>query len=274
MEEALFFNHAGVQLFGMLHLPSGGGQGDHRRLGAGFVFCDAYADEAFRAHREMVVYARRLAREGFAVLRFDYRGCGDSAGDFEDFALPHWLADIRRALDLLEARGVTTLGLLGLRFGATLAATVAAEDQRVNRLIMWAPVVSAPKYIQVLLMSQITHELAKYGRVTSSTRALAERLEKGGNLDLAGNVLSQEVYRGLKTFDPWKAPKRSPEHVLVVGIRGDTTRPVELEALRAKYPKVELVVVQDKLFWFDKIYRNPSALYDATSTWLRSTFEA
>ncbi|MGD2126871.1 MAG: hypothetical protein PVG99_12375, partial [Desulfobacteraceae bacterium] len=57
-EEAFFFENENAQLFGMLHLPSDGRAEQISEAKAGFVFCHPFADEAFRTHREMVVYAR------------------------------------------------------------------------------------------------------------------------------------------------------------------------------------------------------------------------
>jgi exosortase A-associated hydrolase 1 len=55
------------------------------------------------SHRQFTLLARELASQGFAALRFDYRGMGDSLGEARDFEQVD--ADIDAALDaLLEAR--------------------------------------------------------------------------------------------------------------------------------------------------------------------------
>jgi alpha/beta superfamily hydrolase len=36
------------------------------------------------SHRQFTLLARSLAEQGFAVLRFDYRGMGDSTGAMRD----------------------------------------------------------------------------------------------------------------------------------------------------------------------------------------------
>lgn len=48
-------------------------------------------------HRQLLLWARRLAAAGFHVLRFDYRGMGDSYGEFRGFE--HVDRDIAAALD-------------------------------------------------------------------------------------------------------------------------------------------------------------------------------
>jgi uncharacterized protein len=48
------------------------------------------------SHRQFVLLARRLAAEGYAAMRFDFRGMGDSTGDFPGFE--HVGADIDAAI--------------------------------------------------------------------------------------------------------------------------------------------------------------------------------
>ena len=50
-------------------------------------------------HRQLVLWSRRFAEEGYPVLRFDYRGMGDSHGDFSGFEDVD--QDIRAAIDAL-----------------------------------------------------------------------------------------------------------------------------------------------------------------------------
>jgi uncharacterized protein len=51
------------------------------------------------SHRQFVLTARHLAGQGFSVLRFDYRGMGDSAGDLGHFEQVS--GDVRAAIDAL-----------------------------------------------------------------------------------------------------------------------------------------------------------------------------
>lgn len=271
MEEAFFFENEGHRIFGMLHYPSWESRNGSSSANVGIVFCHAFGDEAFRTHREMVVYARRLAKEGYAVLRFDYRGCGDSEGNFEDFTLKTRISDIRRAVDtLVEKSGVESIGLLGLRFGGALAAALATRDPRIEYLILWAPIVNGTKYVQFLQQSQMAHELGNFGKVISTRKRITEKLASSGTFDLMANIISQEVYKELLSFNPWKTSNRYPKHILIIGIEGDSHKASSLRALNEAYPNAETTLIKEKQFWFDKINQNPSNLYETTSQWLRS----
>src|SRR5438046_10636910 len=74
-----YFGPFAARLFGIHDAP----RTDAGREGS-VVLCYPYGRDyvsAFRAYRTL---ALRLARAGFHVLRFDYRGTGDSAGDIGD----------------------------------------------------------------------------------------------------------------------------------------------------------------------------------------------
>jgi len=89
------------------------------------------------SHRQFVLLARSLAGAGYACLRFDYRGMGDSSGPRPDFEQAG--PDIRSACDALLGAVASCEGvaLWGLCDGATAALLYAAEDERV-RLVMAA----------------------------------------------------------------------------------------------------------------------------------------
>ena len=93
------------------------------------------------SHRQFVLLARRLATAGFAVLRFDYRGMGDSAGEVKAFdAIDQ---DITTAMDALQTAcpEVQRMVLWGLCDGAAAALLYcgARQDARVAGLCLLNP---------------------------------------------------------------------------------------------------------------------------------------
>jgi uncharacterized protein len=85
--------------------------------------------------------AKALARIGVAVLRFNSRGVGRSAGTFDNGAGER--DDCRAALDFVAAEypGLP-LWTAGFSFGAWVAMTVGADDPRVRVLLGIAPLVN------------------------------------------------------------------------------------------------------------------------------------
>jgi alpha/beta superfamily hydrolase len=78
--------------------------------------------------------AKALARIGCAVLRFNFRGVGRSAGAFDEGAGER--EDFRAALDEMARRyPAAPLWAAGMSFGAWIGLTVGAEDPRVSLLL-------------------------------------------------------------------------------------------------------------------------------------------
>jgi alpha/beta superfamily hydrolase len=124
-------------LFGVLHEPAAAVE-----PGGVVVVCAPLWREGIRAHRVLRQLGLRLAKEGAAVLRFDYFGAGDSAGEGEQGEVESWVSDVLCAVDeARRAHAKASVTLLGLRFGATLAALAAERKEAlVDRLVLWEPV--------------------------------------------------------------------------------------------------------------------------------------
>lgn len=91
------------------------------------------------SHRQFVLLARLLAAKGVPVMRFDYRGMGDSEGDMRSFAALD--DDINAAITAFyqacpELRGVV---LWGLCDAASAALFYAYQDLRVKGLALLNP---------------------------------------------------------------------------------------------------------------------------------------
>ncbi|HVQ29080.1 MAG TPA: alpha/beta hydrolase, partial [Vicinamibacteria bacterium] len=113
--------------------------------------CAPAGQEYLRAHRAFLQLAERLAALGFDVLRFDYFGCGDSAGDDHEGRLDVWLENTKAAIEEVEALcGSDRVSLVGLRLGAALAAQAQAGRGAPSALVLWDPVLDGPRYLEAL----------------------------------------------------------------------------------------------------------------------------
>ncbi len=85
--------------------------------------------------------AKALARIGCAVLRFNFRGGGRSAGEWDEGRGDR--DDFRAAIDYAAKRYPgTEIWAAGFSFGSHIAMTVGAEDDRICTLIGIAPPVN------------------------------------------------------------------------------------------------------------------------------------
>lgn len=93
------------------------------------------------SHRQFVLLSRALATAGYPVLRFDYRGMGDSEGSPRNFQSVH--ADIAAAIGALQKQspGVKRVALWGLCDGASAALLYCHEtgDSQVGSLCLLNP---------------------------------------------------------------------------------------------------------------------------------------
>ena len=93
------------------------------------------------SHRQFVLLSRALAQEGFAVLRIDYRGMGDSDG--MPYKFTNVSPDIARAIDAFQTQVPTLrrIVLWGLCDGASAALLYLHDtrDARVTGLCLLNP---------------------------------------------------------------------------------------------------------------------------------------
>ncbi len=140
-----FFGPPDKRLFGVHH-PSANAAPARPH---GVVMCYPIGQEYVRIHRTFRQLAARLAKLGYDVLRFDYRGTGDSAGESKETRLERWEADITTAIEELAAvSGGGEVHLVGLKLGASLAYRAAARRDDVQSLVLWEPVVDGGAYVR------------------------------------------------------------------------------------------------------------------------------
>ena len=169
------------------------------------------------SHRQFVQLARRLASEGFAVLRFDYRGMGDASGDGHSFE--ECTTDIAVAIDTLFAQcpGVERVVLWGLCDAASAALIYLHErrDPRVAGLVLLNP------WVRSAAALSKTHLKHYYGkRLTepdfwkklftggvqggAALRALAANLRNAVSRPRSGKSLAPATFHD-RMLDGWHA---------------------------------------------------------------------
>jgi alpha/beta superfamily hydrolase len=106
---------------------------------AAVVFAHPHTEFGGTMHTKVVYQAAKaFSRLGCAVVRFNFRGAGASAGTFTNG--PGEMDDFRSALDYIEQQYPgAPLWAAGMSFGAMVALTVGAEDPRVSTLLGIAP---------------------------------------------------------------------------------------------------------------------------------------
>lgn len=184
-EEAITFPCAAETLVGVLSRPLG------QASEIGVLVIVGGPQYRAGSHRQFVQLARALAGAGHTVLRFDYRGMGDSSGALRDFqdAGP----DIAAAMDTLQqhAPAVRRVVLWGLCDAATAALLYCGQtrDARVQGLCLFNPWVrSAASLAQTQVKHYYTERLRQpefWKKLASGKVAFSALSGLAGNLRTA-----------------------------------------------------------------------------------------
>jgi len=212
MEKPMIFSNGGDSLFGILHCP----EGSHPRCGV--ILCHPFGEEKLWSHRVFVNFAREAALRGIAVIRFDFRGHGDSSGSTEDNSLHNFSSDIDSAAArfLEECPSIECMGILGLRFGASLAALYASEKESINRIVLWEPIVFGARYMQELLRINLSTQMAVYRKVRKDREKLVQEMKAGVHANVDGYLINFGFYDECSALDLTAVAPANPEAQVLV----------------------------------------------------------
>lgn len=96
-------------------------------------------DESIFGHKIFLVLSDQLTREGFAVLRVDDRGIGESTGNFPSATVMDLAADVVAGIEYLKTRPDVNrkkIGLIGHSLGGEIAPVAASMSRDVAYVIM------------------------------------------------------------------------------------------------------------------------------------------
>ncbi|TMI04580.1 MAG: alpha/beta fold hydrolase [Betaproteobacteria bacterium] len=129
VKEPVQFVSNGLELAGVLQLPDGLKKGERR---AAFLVLHGFGSN--KDGGNVVTVSNLLTGLGYATLRFDMRGCGESQGARGRTICLEQVEDTRAALDYLsrnENVDTRRIGVIGHSFGAAVAVYAAGVDSRI-----------------------------------------------------------------------------------------------------------------------------------------------
>ncbi len=271
MEKPSYFDGGNGKLFGVLHTPE-------RRAGKkGVIFLHPYAEEKQRVDRILVGLARLLCANGYFAMRFDFFGCGDSEGNFEEMSRETQMSDLERAKKVfLETTGVEEVTLFGVRLGSNIAAQYAGIDPEIRNVILWSPIPDGSEYAETLLRNKIFSGFLDRRNRASKDQLMAE-LQQNGQIDVDGFYLTKRYYEYLSTMT--SIAEGSAFHCdAFVGLTNAEGRTVETydafaDRFRERGKTCTIFTSEDRLYWDQRAHYqlySPEHLREATVKWIAS----
>ncbi len=188
LEQSEYFDVPGAHLYTVRHrVPVPVGR---------VLLVGPFASERHNSYGPWVRWARYLAERGLEVLRYDYRGIGESTGDFDEMSFEQWQQDVVLLAGCLnEQAPKLPLLLHGLEIGAVLAAK-AFQRGLGDALLLWSPPDNANLALRSTLIRWVG--LAQLLRFTEERRTAADsirQLEQGRPIEVEGYAWSPRLWR-------------------------------------------------------------------------------
>ncbi len=186
LHEKVVFEGAHGRLSGDLQIPEGDIRG-------GVILAHCFTcSKAYKITRNL---ATGIEHGGFAVLRFDFTGLGDSDGEFVQTTVTTYVNDLEAAGRYMQERGLGSSALVGHSLGGA-AALLAAEGMPQVEAIAVVASPASPDHVRRLFTDEdVEHALATgrvgvriAGRTFDISADFFRDLERHGALDHVTNL--------------------------------------------------------------------------------------
>lgn len=255
------FENEDLGLFGMMHLPT------REPRYPCVVFLHGYTGTRMGDHCILVKAARDLCRAGYACFRFDFRGSGESEGEFVDTTLDGEISDALAALEFIkDFKGIdqNRIGLVGMSLGGSVGACVGARA-RVKSLALWSP------------WAFIEYLVERGGEIVKDPYAwlppnFKDAIRKKGRVDIGGHMRGKAFFESLAVTDPLREISKYEGPVLIIhGSEDQVVSPTNSEYL---YDSVKgmrrLIIIDDADHTFSSFYWENQVI-GSTRDWFDET---
>jgi alpha-beta hydrolase superfamily lysophospholipase len=260
---ALWLGPPDRPLFAWLDLPEDG------LVAGAAIVCPSLGLESAYSARALRDLAHRLAASGWAALRVDYAGTGDSAGTWTDPDLvAEWRSGIRSAIAYARQLGAPRIGVVALRVGATLVAAELSQGDGVDDLVLWDPCVTGRAFLreQRSFWAFVQDQASAWGSLGEGEVWGSGGASEEGSVEAPGVMFSAATVAELEPLAIPSSDRNLASRELVLARQGRKLGKV-LEERRA-LPHIESVEIvgQDELLGVNAITPDPTL--DKIVSWL------
>lgn len=254
-----YFGAPERQLFGCYIGSSTG-----RQRSSAIVICQPFGHEYINSHRAMRQLAVRLSALGFPALRFDYFGCGDSAGDAAECEISECLRDISHGISEVKRRtGLHNVCLVGLRLGATLSLLTAALRSDVTTAVLWDPIVNGKEHLEKLIA--FNRELLRFRPKPLKQNAFE------WPKDIIGFPVDRNLYEGINQIDLLATRPQAIHNLLIIETANNPAAVALKNALASMGATVMLQHIEAPQIWVPTVdggLQVPMELLQFIAHWL------
>ena len=235
----------------------------------------AFAEEMNRCRSMVTLQAQAFAALGMGTLVLDMGGTGDSLGDFEQADWTGWRADLQLGIAWLRQHGNGCNTLWGVRLGALMAAELAVEDDQIQQLLLWVPVIAGKPYWTQFLRIRIAAEMGMANGI-KSTDALRQQSARGQVVETSGYLVGPTLALQLDILDMPDGELLRGRKVAWFEVAANADSPLPranaklAEDWRAKGVDVTVSQVVGALFWQVHERAEAPALVEAGTAAARS----
>jgi len=250
------FKSGAENLAGAFHRPP-----RVRKRVPGILFLHGFGGNRIGHRRLYVNMARFLERNGFACLRFDFAGCGESEGNFERTRPSSQLKDAGNALRFLRSRPEVDpkrIGIIGSSMGGCIALALAGQRTQIKSLVLWAGFARADRIVGANL-----------------DRKARQLLSAEGRLDIGGEFIGEKFFREALRLNVLEKPAALRCKLCIIHGSEDTTVPPSESVLiyrRALQDGIEAEhhLIEGADHSFSRAHWRRE-LYSRTHAWFRKT---
>jgi uncharacterized protein len=138
--EPIILKNNGQKIFCVFHKPA------HQSSFPVVFFCHGLAGHKTGRYRIYVELATQLLKLGIASFRLDFRGSGDSEGEFSDMTIAGEVSDALVGLNFLKEHpnvDPARIGIFGRSMGGAIAMMAASRFNDIRSICLWSPVYHA-----------------------------------------------------------------------------------------------------------------------------------
>lgn len=143
MRSPLVLENQGQKIFAVLHKPA-----THTPCPV-VVLLHGLGGHKVGRYRIGVDLSTQLAQQGIATLRFDFRGSGDSEGEYSAITIEDQISDailvLERVAQFPEI-DPSRIGICGRSWGGALSVLAASRFKGIKSLCLWAPIFDSQQW--------------------------------------------------------------------------------------------------------------------------------